>query len=404
LERAGIPKLRTESRQDDDYRTIETPKSSRIVSLDQLLEFTNTDLDTWDVERHLVNKWEVAAKNDAKELVIEEVFQVKAWLRKKKSKLHAEKIRRFVVEKIKKHAFEYPERLKADPPPEHSRHMMEIGMADVHLGALGWAEEVEEDYDLRLGETAVRFVMPTLLRKAGGFPIDRFLFPIGNDFFHFDSNKGETYSGTRQDVDTRWMKMFRTGIDLMIWAIDLLLEVAPVHVMIVPDNHAPTTTLSLGEVLRAWYHHCDDVTVDNRPKTRKYYAYGVNLLGFGHGKDPKLKKYPALMPVEVPELWAHSKIREYHVAHFHHRAKMDELRELNGVVVRILPSLAARDVWHFDHGYVGNLRCAEGYLWNYETGLSGMTVANLLEMNNEEIRSLQDGDTGFGEEGRPRVA
>ena len=59
-------------------------KSHRIKTLDQLLEATDTDLDTWYVERHKVNKWEVGSKHpDTGEVVVEPLFQVKASLKRK---------------------------------------------------------------------------------------------------------------------------------------------------------------------------------------------------------------------------------------------------------------------------------------------------------------------------------
>jgi hypothetical protein len=51
----------------------------RIISLDDLLELLNYDPDDWRVERHIINKWEVGAKDALGNIVIEPLFQVKAW-------------------------------------------------------------------------------------------------------------------------------------------------------------------------------------------------------------------------------------------------------------------------------------------------------------------------------------
>jgi len=72
-------------------------KSERITTLDQLLKVCGVDLDVWKVDRYLVNKWEVGAKPEWKDLtwqagaiveghihaeglIVEPLFQVKAWL------------------------------------------------------------------------------------------------------------------------------------------------------------------------------------------------------------------------------------------------------------------------------------------------------------------------------------
>jgi len=58
-------------------------RSTRIKTLDQLLEATEVDLDVWEVERHKVNKWEVGSKDPDGNIVVEPLFQVKASLIRK---------------------------------------------------------------------------------------------------------------------------------------------------------------------------------------------------------------------------------------------------------------------------------------------------------------------------------
>lgn len=58
-------------------------KSARIVTLDQLLTYCKVDLSVWAVEHHTVNKWEIGAKTDEGEIVVEPLFQVKAYLKRR---------------------------------------------------------------------------------------------------------------------------------------------------------------------------------------------------------------------------------------------------------------------------------------------------------------------------------
>src|SRR3972149_2409386 len=58
-------------------------RSRRIRTLDQLIEACDIDLDIWNIERHVINKWEVGAKFGPKgeeEIIVEPLFQVKAWM------------------------------------------------------------------------------------------------------------------------------------------------------------------------------------------------------------------------------------------------------------------------------------------------------------------------------------
>ena len=55
-------------------------KSLRITTLEQLLEACNVDLSVWKVDRYVVNKWEVGTKIASGGVLVEPLFQVKAWL------------------------------------------------------------------------------------------------------------------------------------------------------------------------------------------------------------------------------------------------------------------------------------------------------------------------------------
>ena len=122
----------------------------------------------------------------------------------------------------------------------------------------------------------------------------------------------------------------------------------------------------MGEVLSAWYRNCPNVTVDNRAMKRKYYPYGVNLIGLTHGYYEKFSVLTNLMPLEVPDLWAASKYREWHVGDKHHKKDMQLITMKKiGMVIRILRSLSAPSAWAFDKGFVGSL-----------TGRGGLHVAS----------------------------
>ena len=81
---------------DINHQTITVP-AGRITTLEQLLKVCNVDLDVWEVERYIVNKWEVGRKGITKDLVwehgvldgysedtgkinVEPLYQIKAWL------------------------------------------------------------------------------------------------------------------------------------------------------------------------------------------------------------------------------------------------------------------------------------------------------------------------------------
>jgi len=57
-----------------------TSKGKRIKTLEQLIDECEINLDSWTITRHVVNKWEVGAKLDDGSILVEPLFQVKAWL------------------------------------------------------------------------------------------------------------------------------------------------------------------------------------------------------------------------------------------------------------------------------------------------------------------------------------
>jgi hypothetical protein len=206
--------------------------------------------------------------------------------------------------------------------------------------------------------------------------VSRILFPVGNDYFNVNDKKEETIHGTRQQEDTRWQKTFRKGHQLMVQQIDKLQTIAPVDVLVIPGNHDEERAFYMGEVLSAWYRNCPNVTVDNRAVKRKYYAHGVNLIGLTHGYYEKPATLCNLMPLEVPQLWAASKYREFHLGDKHHKKDMITItEEFTGVVVRILRALSAASTWSFDKGYLGALRAGEGFLWHPSNGLIAQFTA-----------------------------
>ena len=77
-----IPLETKESFADNSWE-ISVSKNSRITSLEELIEHCKIDLNVWDIDRHVINKWEVWAKDEDGKIVTEPLYQIKAWLKKK---------------------------------------------------------------------------------------------------------------------------------------------------------------------------------------------------------------------------------------------------------------------------------------------------------------------------------
>jgi len=354
-----------------------TVVSDTVRTLEDALKTARVDLTVWDVERKVINKWDCAAKRKQGFEVVE-LWQVKVWLQRK-TPSRDENVVQALVQKLK--AF-----TPAIPPVNHRRlpvraehFMLEVSPMDLHVGKYCWAAETGTDYDLKIAGEDFMHALETALSYVHAFPIGQVLFPVGNDLIHVDTPEGTTAAGTRQDVDTRWQKLYMKTYDLMTLAINRLRLLAPVKVLVIPGNHDTQLCFTMGHSLECTYRNARDVDVDNRPTRRKYFRYGVNLLGFTHGHKEKKASLPLIMAQECPADWAAATTKEWHVGHLHKRAldKYTAGDSHQGVGVRILPSLSGTDAWHAEMGYVKGPRALEAYLWGLTSGYAGHFSANV---------------------------
>lgn len=364
----------------EDYRgdtgTL-TSKSRRITSLDEALDYFKVDLNVYEVERYVVNKWEMGSKNAEDNVNVTPLYQVKVWL-KKKVRDSVQIAIDAALEEIKSYTPQYPS--FAAPRLSKERYLYEISIFDLHLAKLCWEGETGANYDSKIAESRYLEAIDNLLSRVRDYPIERVLLPTGSDLLHVDNTANTTFAGTRQDVDTRIHKAYRTLWRMLVTAIDRCAAVAPVDVLMVPGNHDFERVRTVGEVLYAWYRNTDRVTIDNAPTTRKYYRYGKSLLGFTHGDKEKMHDLPLIMARERQEDWAQADHFEYHLGHWHKKGEQRYTAgdTFNGVVVRIIPSLCEADSWHAEHGYTKGLRSAEAYLWEHDTGYAGHFSSNVL--------------------------
>jgi hypothetical protein len=345
-------------------------------TLEDLLTACKVDRTEWQVARHVINKWEVGAKQENGTVLRTPLFQIKAWL-ERSAVLDISKALREVIHEIRVSPPVSAQAWLTVPPPTavDDPHLLEVSMPDIHIGKLTWAPEVGESYDTALAPTIALAAAHNLWAKASVFPIRRILIPLGNDLYNVNNAAGTTAGGTPQDEDGRWKKTFKVGIKLAVDLIEFFRGKTPegVDVMIVPGNHDPERVYYLGCVLEGIYSKSPDVRINNGEKARKYFRFGQTLLGFTHGQGEKHDKLPLIMAGEAAQDWAQTTHHEWHLGHLHHKkeTRYHAGQEFGPVRVRILPSLCPADEWHFNSGYVGSKRAAEAYLWSFKHGYTG---------------------------------
>lgn len=257
--------------------------------------------------------------------------------------------------------------------PRTGTLMAEVNIADLHLGKLCWHGDTPENYDYKIARDIFYRIIGEIAEELRGRPIEKILFVWANDFFNSDNEQKTTTAGTPQDTDIRNKKMFNVGWEMLIRAIETLVDIAPVKTFYTPSNHDELTAYHALGVVGAWFRHDRRVTADMDAYPRKYELYGNTLIGHTHGdkandkgSKEKASRLASLMPLEASHLWGQSKYREMHAAHLHSEQM---IAEINGVIVRRIASPTALDTWHTSSGYVGAVRKAQTFLYDKERGL-----------------------------------
>lgn len=361
-------------------------KVSRIHTLEGLIDHFQIDLEVWDVERFVANKWEMAGfpkavgesrswSRNSTEPIITPLYQVKATFIKKKvmafAKLELDALKSKYMHDLNKHGVRP---FAAYRPTATSGNVLEINVPDLHAGKLAWAKETGyKDYDTKIALDTFDNAIDALLARSSHIKFDKILFVVGNDMMHSDTIAGTTTSGTQLDNDSRYHKTFVKLRNRLIDTINhKLLPIAPVHIIGCPGNHDKLSAWHLADSLQMYFHDYEDVSIDNSPEEFKFFQWGQVMLMFAHGNTGKKPDYPLTMATKRKEMWAATTYREAHTGHVH----QTQVQEYHGVRVRILPALCEPDAWHAANNFVGNLRTAEAYAWNDKEGLINKAFYN----------------------------
>lgn len=361
---------------------------NHVKTLDDLLKRCNVNLDLWNVDNYVINKWDVTSWKNQNPQTIEN-YQVKAKLIKKYDDVEVLDVATVFKNMVESYV---PPVLDISPRKfnSHERSLLEISLFDLHLGKFGWSGLVNDEFNI---ETAKKRFIDAIIKtidRSMPYNVERILFPIGNDFFNVDTSNNvlpTTAGNTPQQEERSWQETFNIGTKLIVDAISLMKQVGvPVDVLVVPGNHDYSKSFYLGAYLEAWFNNDKQVNINNNASPRKYYKYGNVLLGFSHGKYEKQDSLPLLMATEEKENWGTTIFHEWHLGHIHRKKNinytvLDKSKTINedlGVTVRYLSSLSGDDEWHHKNGFVGSVKAGDGFVWSNRYGLLAHINTNII--------------------------
>jgi hypothetical protein len=354
---------------------VESKQSKRIKTLDDLIKVAKVDLTKYDIERHVVNKWETAAFDKTHDkIVTEELWQVKVWLKPKNLlPQQMEDVAKSLLARLaKQRAVKTVRPLRA---MAKDQTMLEMGVHDLHMGKYASALETGKSWNMDDTEKAFKDAVSYLLNKAARMErIEKIIWPVGQDAMHVTDIHNRTINGTPVDAAGRYFEVYERLVASYVWAMEQSVQVAPTEFVYVPGNHDFVSSWHAAKQLDAYFRSTKHAVVNAGASPRKYVEYGVNLLGMTHGDNEQLNTLPVLMAHEHAEAWGRTKFKEIHIGHTH---KMKILGEsYAGVRIRVLPSLSGTDAWHHTKGFKGR-QASEAYLWNKQHGYSGHLSFNI---------------------------
>ncbi len=325
-----------------------------IRTLEELVDFHQVDTEVWEAVKVNFNVWDGKSGAKAEFKKRQEVIDLKEILAEFKADFESFRQKSQSVTKRK-----FTE-----------GKLLEVCAFDLHLGKLGWEQSDGQNYDLSIAEEVFKRSIINIVEKAKAFgEYEKVVFPIGNDFLTCDNSHNTTFASTPQSVDSRFPKIFRKGRELLVWAIELLKQVAPVDVVYVVSNHDTDSMFHMSDAIQCWYRNDSEVSVDTTPSARKYYRFGEVVIAYAHGDKIPLAKFPALAVSEYRD-WSACKHREIHTGDKHHEKAF--IAEEGSCIIRIVPSLSANDNYHSFHGFVGAKQRGQGFVWDRNDGLEAI--------------------------------
>ncbi len=351
---------------------------TRVKSLEDLLSACQVDLDNWEVAKYDIGTYEVTGFDNDRNPVTVTMFRTKAFLKRIEPELNIKLVKQQLIEDLRNLSPKVSKIKRKRPNDRNDLHLLEISAFDLHLGKIGIKGD---EYSMEIAENRLLSAIEHLLYRAQGYYIDKILFIVGHDLLNSDKDWPipATTRGTPQFNSDYHIDMYRQARKLMIKAIDILSEVADVHVMVIPGNHDRESVMHLGDTLELYYDKNKNVKVDNSDCLMKALPYGNNLIISDHGDGPKTANLPGIIAQRFKNLWSDTVYVEVHRGHFHTNKamKLQAIEELNGITVRNLSSMSATDYWHDSKGFIGNIKKAQAFIYSRQNGLQGILNYNV---------------------------
>jgi len=364
-----------------EYKADGTLVSEKFISVrdgddmtpEYILEAHGLKASLWEVVSYKNNWWNTQLKGGKKQISYQSKLTVKP---RTKDTISFDDIDTYFSKKT----FQIPVLKPANYDP--CGEILEVNLPDLHSGLLAWRAETGADYDMHIVKDRFCQCASDIFERCKSKKLKKIVVVTLGDLLHFDNENQTTTKGTFQQADGRLPKIFDLTLDMMIDFLTVLGGLAPVEVIYVPGNHDRVVGYMLLKSLEMAFR-CDSKFVfDTTPNPQKYRLFGCALIGWTHG-DMQKQNMSSWLQYSARKEFGESKFAEVHAGHLHSlttkevKRDFDQEGDVNGIVVRYLPTICNASYWEHQQGYISAFKTMVCYVWNETTGLRETWYSNI---------------------------
>lgn len=262
-----------------------------------------------------------------------------------------------------------------------------IQIGDGHIGLLAHANEVGENFNLKIAEAELCGAIGILIDELPN--CERIVVNDLGDMTHFENFSATTEASHHVlDYDSRFPKMIKVYSRIMRFIVEKALTKARhVDVIVNQGNHSRTNDIWMAELLRVAYGHTNRVHVLNNDSVFIAYRMGNTLVMTHHSDKCKPAMLANVMATDFRKDFGETEFKYIDIGHVHHGMVM---KEHPSVFVESFNHLAALDRWAHDSGY-RNRKSITIVLRSRRFGEVGRRVLPI-----QEVRSRLDKAMGMG--------
>lgn len=236
------------------------------------------------------------------------------------------------------------------PKPKHLREdiITVYKFGDPHFGMESSVEAGGDDFDLDDADNLTRQAIDRLTSVTPAS--NTCILEVIGDAMHANDSSALTPGHKNPlGVDRRGFAyaMMRCARAWVYAILKLLEKHEVVKVWFLEGNHDPDSSAAIALMLALHFDNNPRVEIDTTRAVFRYHRFGKVLLSSHHGDRVKMEALPLLMAVDRPLDWGETEYRYIDVGHIHH----DVVKEIQGVRVESLRTLAKKDPWHAGKGY-----------------------------------------------------